>query len=168
MYSSDLTRNLGQISIRLLHSPQRIRKLAKYDRYRDFFQTFPITRARAIFGRNFYLLRSYKYPLFRAEYRERVGKRWDCKRIGNGQQTDRRRMIILFLSGSYPFAIPSVFYSFSNSLLSFSSPFATQSFFYPFSNRLLSVSSPTANPSFFYPFPILFCFQLSNLVKKNS
>ena len=62
MYPSDLTRNLGQISIRLLHSPQRIRKLAKYDRYR-LFQTFPITRARAIFGRNFYLLRSYKYTL---------------------------------------------------------------------------------------------------------
>ena len=142
MYPSDLTRNLGQISIRLLHSPQRIRKLAKYDRYR-LFQTFPITRARAIFGRNFYLLRSYKYPLFRAEYREKVGKGWrDCKRIGNGQQTDRRRMIILFLSGSYPFAIPSVFYSFSNSLLSFSSPFATQSFF------ILSLTVC-------YPFPLL-------------
>ena len=82
----------------------------------------------------------------RAENRERIGKGWDRKRKGNGYRTDRKRMIILFLSVCYFFSYPFLvlFYSFSIRLLSFFNPFhiicVPISSFYPFA--LLSRLSP--------------------------
>ena len=90
----------------------------------------------------------------------KIEKGQEKEGIAKGQETDRKRIIILFLSVCYPFSI---------CLLSVSYLFATPSFFYPLSNRFLSFCYPILFLSFCQPFSVFrFVVNLYHFISRRT